>query len=53
MTGPIEIRLRVSVAWWLNPYLWMLAHFAAWTGCEIDEAKAEAVIMRAIRVEII
>ena len=47
-----DVKLIVSVAWWLHPYIRALAFFCVLTGNEPDEAKLHAKIKRAIRVRV-
>ncbi|PQV50983.1 hypothetical protein [Paraburkholderia sp. BL21I4N1] len=45
-----QIKLSVSFAWWLNPYLRVLAICCILSGNAPDRAKLEAKIKRAMRV---
>ena len=47
-----EMKLSVTFAWWLKPYLRLLAWFCVLTGNEADLAKLEAKIKRAMRVTV-
>ena len=46
MAQPIQITIRVRLAWWVGPYLAALFAFAAMTGMEPDVDKAAALISR-------
>lgn len=46
------IRLRVAFAWWLRPYLHLLAWFAFLSDRKPDEAKLKAVIRRGVRLHV-
>lgn len=45
-----ELKLSVKFAWWLKPYLRVLAFFCVMAGTLPDQAKLEAKILRAMRV---
>lgn len=45
-----QIKLSVSFAWWLKPYLCVLAACCVLAGTVPDQAKLEAKIKRAMRV---
>lgn len=45
-----EIKLSVRYAWWLKPYLRVLAFCCVMAGTLPDQAKLEAKIRRAVRV---
>jgi hypothetical protein len=45
-----QIRLSVTFAWWLKPYLRMLAICCVLSGNEPDPVKLQAKIKRATRV---
>ncbi|MBP0714825.1 hypothetical protein ABXK61_16080 [Burkholderia sola] len=47
-----DFRLNVTIAWWLKPYLFVLALLCVVTGRVADQAKLEATIKRAMRVTI-
>jgi len=44
------LTVRVHIAWWLRPYLYALAFFAAMMGTDPDPEKLGHVFARAIRV---
>lgn len=46
----VTISLRVTVAWWLKPYLTALLFFCRLHGIEPDEEKMRRVIAKAITV---
>ncbi|MBR8344665.1 hypothetical protein [Burkholderia ambifaria] len=48
----MKSEIHISCAWWLKPYLYVLAWFCVLTGNVVDEAKLEAKIKRAMRVTI-
>ncbi|MGT2433520.1 hypothetical protein ACU4HD_40790 [Cupriavidus basilensis] len=45
-----RIKLSVRYAWWLKPYLRVLAFCCVVAGTQPDQEKLEAKIRRAIRV---
>jgi len=45
-----QIKLSVTIAWWLRPYLLVLAFFCVLTRNVPDQAKLEAMIKRALHV---
>jgi len=49
----VTAHLKVSVAWWLKPYLYALAAFYRVTGFEPDMQKLEAMGMRAMSVKVV
>ena len=44
------ITLKVRVAWWVQPYLHMVAWVALFTGRMPNIAKVQARVMRGVRV---
>lgn len=46
----MTIKVRVTVAWWLKPYLTALIFLCRLHNTEPDEEKLKRVIARAIRV---
>jgi hypothetical protein len=46
-----EMEIEVSVAWWVGPYINILAFLCTVTGSEPDMAKVERVIQRGIRLK--
>ncbi|WP_175837089.1 hypothetical protein [Burkholderia anthina] len=48
----MKSEIQISFAWWLKPYLFVLAWFCVVTGQGADEAKLEAKIKRAMRVTV-
>lgn len=46
----VTVSLRVTVAWWLKPYLTAALFFCRLRNTEPDEEKLRRVIARAIRV---
>jgi len=49
----LTVKLSVSVAWWLKPYLYALAAFCWMTGLEPDMQRLEAMCMRAMSVKVV
>ncbi|MFT0167497.1 hypothetical protein ACLKMY_00515 [Paraburkholderia mimosarum] len=47
-----DIKLSVTFAWWLKPYLFVLAFFCVLTRNAPDPAKLEANIKRGMRVTV-
>lgn len=47
-----DFRLSVTIAWWLKPYLFVLALLCVMTGRVANQAKLEATIKRAMRVAV-
>lgn len=47
------LTLKVSVAWWLKPYCYMLATISALTGMEPDWERVNYWIGRAVRVKVV
>ena len=45
-----EVKISVRMAWWLKPYLRLLAFCCVLAGTQPDQAKLEAKIRRAMRV---
>lgn len=44
--------MRVSFAWWLKPYLYVLAFCCVMAGTRLDEVKLVAKIKRATRITV-
>ncbi|WP_316150449.1 hypothetical protein [Cupriavidus sp. BIC8F] len=51
-TGTPQVKLSVRFAWWLKPYLKLLAFCCVLAGRLPDQAKLEAKIKRAMRIVI-
>ncbi|WP_174978690.1 hypothetical protein [Pandoraea terrigena] len=47
-----QIKLRVTFAWWLKPYIFALAFCAVLAGTTPDAEKLGRVIKRAVRVSV-
>jgi hypothetical protein len=47
------MQIKVSLAWWLTPYLCGVAFMCAFTGRECDEDKVKRVINRALRFKVL
>lgn len=48
----MKMQVKVTVAWWLKPYLYGVAFMCALTGREFDEDKVNRMINRALRLRI-
>lgn len=46
-----SIALKVSIAWWIKPYFYILATMCAITGCEPNYERVKYWINRAIKVK--
>jgi hypothetical protein len=47
-----QVILRVTVEWWLRPYLFMLSLFCRLHGTQPDQEKLRRVCMRGISVHV-
>jgi hypothetical protein len=47
-----RMTVEIRVAWWLRPYLTMLAWFCVLHHCAPDPARLERVVLRALRVRV-
>lgn len=45
------VNFKVSVAWWIKPYIVALVFFSFVTGCDYDEEKLERIIKKAVKVK--
>lgn len=46
-----EMDIEVSLAWWLEPYMHLLAFFCLITNSDFDEDKYIRTVQRAIRLK--
>jgi hypothetical protein len=46
------ITIRVELAWWLRPFLWLLETFCLASGGQPDPERLEKVIKAAIRYRV-
>ncbi|MGY6256553.1 hypothetical protein ACXIVK_24085 [Paraburkholderia caledonica] len=47
-----QVKLSVTFAWWLKPYIYVLAICAVLAGARPDADKLAAVVKRAMRVTV-
>lgn len=48
-----QVKVMVTTAWWLTPYLCGVAFMCALTGRDFDEAKVNRMINRALRFKLV
>lgn len=47
-----DVQIKVSMAWWLKPYLFGVVWFAILMGLEPDWLKVQRNIIRAMRIKV-
>jgi hypothetical protein len=53
MMEDADLHLEISVAWWVKPYIYLVAFFCMLANREPDEAKLERMILRGIKMKVV
>lgn len=52
MTKAIQITIKVKIAWWVRPYIW-LTTFGIWLGLPINSEVVARDLVRGVRLKVV
>lgn len=53
MAKDIAIKIKVTVAWWLKPYIWGVVTTSVLAGLEPDWDKVARMVRRSLRAKVL